>query len=380
MLLLTALAGALFAEDMQLQEITLDEFLTEYLPDYKIEKQIQLEGIGRDFAVAKETGEIVAVTEVGNNYFVYFFNMNGTFKWKKEFTGKGYEINCSISDNGTAIVITNYISEFATNTVLDYLGNILFEKRIKSIELKPIPNGNFFYEKIGMMANREKGVYLYDRFGNEIELTGFDFNNEEDIRLEFLNNKQIISYMDTKFVFFKFNEGHFEQIWNYDLSKKQDLDDFFQKSLKYTSEYILIQGMIANSNSFVFNYVGYLEHEDKSFQSANFINNSNVLLARRELGNAFIKILNLKNNDFSKFQYPFNLYQDFSKVSVFDSKYYVNLIGPNTINRIKTVVMNIEDLKPILSLKEPVEIIGNKIVIFKMSINSELLLIEEVSK
>ena len=109
-------------------------------------------------------------------------------------------------------------------------------------------------------------------------------------------------------------------------------------------------------------------------------NNNNVLLARRELGVEFIKIWNLKSNDFSKYQYPFNLYQDFSKVSSFDSKYFVKLIGPNKINRIRTVVLNNEELKPILSLKEPVEIIGSKIIIFKMSFNSELLLIEAVSK
>ena len=339
MLLLMALASILLAEDMQLQEITLDEFMSDYLPDYKIEKQIQLEGIGRDFAVAKDTGEIVTITEIGNNFKVYYFDKVGNLQWEKDFLGKGYEINCRISENGTAIVITNYISEFATNTVLDNSGNFLFERKLKSIKLKPIPNGQFFYEEIGMMANREKGVYLYDRSGNEIELTGFDFTNEEDIRLEFLNNGQIISYMDTKLVFFKFHEGHFQQIWDYVLSEKQDLDDFFHKSLKYTSEYILIQGMIAKSNSFIFNYEGNLEYEDMSFQSASFINNSNVLLARREVDDVFIKILNLESFDFSKFQYPFNMYQDFSKVSVFDSKYYANIFVSKIVVSAKKIVV-----------------------------------------
>ena len=272
-LLLTIFVCLAVAEERELQEISLDKLMSDYLPEYKIEQQIQLEGEGRDFAVAKESGEIVAVTEIGSNYKVYYFNKESNLKWEKEFFGKGYEINCLISDNGTAIVITSYISEFTTNTVLDNLGNILFKKKLKAIELKPSPDGKFFFEKISMLSNRKKGIYIYDRKGKTIQLSGFDFKDEKNIRLEFLNNKQIISYMDTKFVFFKFDEGYLEQKWSYDLSEKQDFDEFFQKSVVYSSEYIIIKGMIANSNSFVFDYFGNLEYKDKSYQSASFINN-----------------------------------------------------------------------------------------------------------
>ena len=139
-LLLTIFVCLAVAEERELQEISLDKLMSDYLPEYKIEQQIQLEGEGRDFAVAKESGEIVAVTEIGSNYKVYYFNKESNLKWEKEFFGKGYEINCLISDNGTAIVITSYISEFTTNTVLDNLGNILFKKKLKAIEPDVIIN------------------------------------------------------------------------------------------------------------------------------------------------------------------------------------------------------------------------------------------------
>src|SRR6056297_218485 len=86
-LLSIALTSLLLAEEPKVEEISLDDLLTNYLPDYDIIKQIQLEGIGRDFAVAKETGEIVAVTEIGNLFKVYFLDKIGNLQWEKEISG-----------------------------------------------------------------------------------------------------------------------------------------------------------------------------------------------------------------------------------------------------------------------------------------------------
>jgi len=63
-ILLITIASILSSENIQLQEISLDNFLDDYLPDHKILKRVQMEGICRDFAVAEETGDIVAITEM----------------------------------------------------------------------------------------------------------------------------------------------------------------------------------------------------------------------------------------------------------------------------------------------------------------------------
>jgi len=320
-LLSIALTSLLLAEEPKVEEISLDDLLTNYLPDYDIIKQIQLEGIGRDFAVAKETGEIVAVTEIGNLFKVYFLDKIGNLQWEKEISGKGYETKCSISDNGKAIVITNYISEDALNTVLDNSGNILFERKLKDIKLKPIPNGQFFYEEIGMMANREKGVYIYDRSGDEIELTGFDFSNKKDIRLEFLNNRQIIAYMDKKFVFFEYFNGYFKSVWNYQLTEEESMGHFFHDSILINNERIFISHHRLKLKTIVFSYNGEIIHSEKNYyDSFSYLNNKELVVYSNSINGVIHKLVNFDTDDTVELSNP----------SIFNSmkkgKYFENAI------------------------------------------------------
>jgi hypothetical protein len=372
--LLVAIVNMLLAEDMQLQEISLDEFLNNHLVDYKIEKQIQLEGIGRDFAVAENTGDVVAVTEVDNNYCVYFFDMNGILKWKREFTGKGYEINCLISYNGKAIVIVNYISGFAKNTVLDNLGNLLFEKKLKNLKLKPTPNGQYFYEEVGMVTYKKQCSYLYNRFGNEIELTGFDFANEEDIRFLFLSDTQVISYLKNKLIFFEFNDGNMKRIWQYNLETYHPFDDFFHKSIKFTNKYIAVFSHTPEGLSYIFDYDGKLIYTDQFYQAFDFINSEQIIAGRRFIDDTKLRKLNIDTLEFTDYNYLFgaNYFQNIICTrgsTLFCFNYFLDFKDNGII------ITNSMDYTPSFSFFSNIEAFNNKLFILTENNTSKLIVL-----
>ena len=371
MFLLTTLASMILAEDIQLQEITLDEFLTEYLPDYKIEKQIQLEGIGRDFAVAKGTGDIIALTKNGENFILYLFDNMGNLKWERNFPKIGYETTCSISDNGGYIVVRNYILERANNIVIDKYGNILFEKKLKDINLIPTPDGQYFYEEIGMMSNRKKGIHVYNRNGKKINISGFDFSTERNIRLFFLNDSQLISYMDTKFVFFDFKRGNFTKIWQYELDKEQWLDDFFQKGVKFTKKYIAISSISYGAKSYIFDYYGKLIYHDNFYQSLAFLNSKEILMGRRAVDNTVLRKLNINKLRYTDYNYLFKTNYFHKVLSI--GEYCLFFINWKSQKDKNIVIANKMVFKPIYYLKQHIEIWKEKIITFNLSnLNSEI--------
>ena len=121
-ILLSSISLLFALEEFSTEPISLDEFIDEYLPDYTLQKRIPLEGIGRAYAVAKDSGDIVAITEIGDQFKVHYFDIEGNLKWTKDFDKvelygsfhKVKSMDCEISDNGETICL--YISpqmEFA---------------------------------------------------------------------------------------------------------------------------------------------------------------------------------------------------------------------------------------------------------------------------
>jgi len=96
-ILLTSISFLFGLEEFTTEPISLDEFIEEYLPDYTLQKRIPLEGIGRAYTVAKDSGNIVAITEDDDHFNVYYFDIEGNEIWKKEihevdFNGNLYKV------------------------------------------------------------------------------------------------------------------------------------------------------------------------------------------------------------------------------------------------------------------------------------------------
>ena len=189
----------LIAENIQLQEITLNEFLTEYQPEYKIEKQIQLEGIGRDFAVAKETGDIIAVTENGASFYLNFFDKQGNKRWSKTFE-KEYYVGCAISQNGETISLHIGKGEaLIRNIIFNEKGDILFEKELKDTYLIPSLNGKYIYKRFGSIYSLpSNGIEIYNLQYKHLK---WDYESKFELNssaVRFINEKECLIYISTK--------------------------------------------------------------------------------------------------------------------------------------------------------------------------------------
>jgi DNA-binding beta-propeller fold protein YncE len=324
----------------QIPKLSLDEFITEYLPDYRIEKQIQLDGTARDFAVAKDTGDIVVVTQLDDSFRVYFFDSIGDLIWDKEFDTIGHTLTCRISDDGSYIVVTNYLS-ITKNIVLDNLGNILFEKQLNDIELVPTPDGNYFYEKVGGMSDREKGLFIYDLSGNEIKISGFDFSDKKNIRIKFINSSRIMSYMQNKIILLHFDNGFFKKIWEHELQRYHPFDDYFYSKVKSNINCIAVISHTPEGLSYIFDWDGKIVYQDNFYQSFDFINEEEIIFGRRFKKNTLLRKLNTITSDYEDYDYPFNInyFNNIYEVNnylLFHFDYHNNIKGSTIIITDKT--------------------------------------------
>ena len=129
--LISIFVYSLICSEEVYQEIEINELLENFIPNYEIENRFSIEGIGQGFAVAKNTGEILNITKIDNKIKIFLFNKDGEKQWERVVTESGYGLSYEISDNGSAIVITNYANENGINFVFDREGNKLFEKMLK---------------------------------------------------------------------------------------------------------------------------------------------------------------------------------------------------------------------------------------------------------
>lgn len=300
--LITFFVYSLFSSEEVYQKIELSELVEDFLPNYEIDKHLPINGIAQGFKVAKDTGEILIVTKLKDKINIYLFNINGEKQWEKLVTDFGYGLSYEISDNGSAIVITNYAKENGNNYVFDREGNKLFEKKLQDIQLIPSPNGQFFYEEIGQMANRDEGLYIYDRNGGSIPLSGFNFKNQKHIRLKFINSEEFFIYMNNEIGFFNFKGGFISQKWSHQLAQGDNMYDHFKNQVQYNDKYILISTIYlakkdSNLETTVFSHSGEVVFTDSNFYNVTrFINNDKILVFSKTNKGTFLKFVDLNNN------------------------------------------------------------------------------------
>jgi len=184
------------AQEQKSVEITLEQAMEKFLPEFEIAKEIQLEGIGLDFAYAKETGDIVAVTETDEAVHLQYLLPDGSLKWKKEFRKASYSC-CHISDNGKGVTFSqgeydeHYLLE---NYAFDSEGDLLFEKKQYDALLKTSPDGSYFFNEYqrGIIAANNL-IEIFDVKGNPIK--NFLMNNTVyDNEAKFLEKDIVLLY------------------------------------------------------------------------------------------------------------------------------------------------------------------------------------------
>ncbi|NQV19399.1 MAG: hypothetical protein HQ534_12765 [Armatimonadetes bacterium] len=278
MLLLTVLASMLLAEDIQLQEITLDEFLNDYLSDYKIEKRIQLEGVGRDFAVAKETGEIVAVTRTDEKYIVKMLDLEGNCKWSHSFDNSYCNISALVSDNAnTTTLFLNEGEGRGKNVIISKDGQILYESPISYSIFYPSPDGNYVYENLNIMGStRQKEIKMYNKHGEKIAITGLENYQIRNIRIRITDNSHLIAFIEQEntesiiMCFCEFNKGNITVLWQYEF--EEGYSKIFDTHNMATTNLRIFQNKIAvnacDSGFYIFNFDGNILHQDNELVSS----------------------------------------------------------------------------------------------------------------
>ena len=370
---------------VRIEEISLDDFIGDYLPDYTMQKRIPLEGIGRAYAVAKESGDIVAITEIGEQFKVHFFDIEGNLKWEKVFDKK-YDIKCIISDNGETITIYSWNNEYGVNIILNKGGNILFEETLKSERFIPSPDGSYLYKRIGVMGNYYQPYFgLYHKDGSLVNISGFDNTNIENVRLKFVTKDLILANVETmdrkSFLhFFKLENTKITLLWKYQIPFGMFSDYSFDQWVKTNKNRILIQGY---NMLYVFDFMGNLLYSEDNvfYQSLDLISQNRLILQRYgiRLKVNSTKIINLfskaiQDRDFT-FKYGRNTkfsstdYDDFKNVLSFNGLLLFSIKRfPHQKRTFYTSIININNWNEIININHQIDFIDyneEQILIFE---------------
>ena len=393
MLLLTALTSMLLAEDVKLQEISLDEFLTDYLTDFAIIKRIQLEGIGRDFAVAKDTVEIVAINEIAGQLKVSFFDDKGSEKWNKWFPNY-YVANCMISDNGQTIVLHLGENMYVTNIIISREGQQYNEIRRKDKWLIPSPDGNYLYWRYGEIAGRiSKTIQMYNRFGEEINFSGFHINSKAAIR--FITNDQILichtrddtkNDQDSMYIsVYNILGNSLEQIWEKRIKKNSDLFyEFDWKKSTICDEHIAIYASSTFSELYVFDFSGNIVFQtEKVYRSIRFISENTLIALAPNLNSNGIDIINITNRNVKSYVFSsksengdWNVFDDVLKK---DDLIFLDIIRvPYSKDRYRTIIWNPDKEKSKMDNQYVQSSVENRNMsyLFKYDSNPEIIILE----
>jgi hypothetical protein len=265
-------------DEISLQEISLDEFIEDYQPNYELYKEIQLEGVGKDFAVAKETGDIVAVTKSNHQFIVKMYNIDGECNWTLEFDEKYRSINPRISENGETITLFLQIYEgWGDNLVISNNGDVLFSVK-KSAHLIPSPTGSFIYENYSAIEGiKNKEIVMYDRNGERVEISGLEKFERENIRIRFIDSSHLIVFFSTRvssynndipgiqFLFCNFNNSTIDVVWQFELEKGHQglvFDYLTTQNVKISKRFITLT--TSHSGSYVFDYNGKILYQENN--------------------------------------------------------------------------------------------------------------------
>jgi len=365
--LLLLISISLSADDiMRPEEITLEQFANEYIPDYTLKKRIPLEcrEVGA-FAVAKDTGNIVAITQelIADTHklqtVVNYFDIDGNLLWKKSIEGI-YSITCAITDNGELITAYGHFDKHSCNSksiVLSNKGDILCTKVFDRAGVVPSPDGKYLYLNRGESDSKEaKGFKLFDKNFEQVNVTGFDFNNLNNIHFTFVSDNNILMYAyDTInslpcYYLLQINQdNNITLLWKYEIEKPyKNYPSYFYDDVKVHKDKMIINTLY--SPVYVFNFVGDLLYKDNEihFNFVDFIDSNTVFLMRPALNS---KTINLETKEIDEKSAPYrgggavlkDIYCE-GQYLLFSLKDILNIINNNNWNHRERLLYSLDKI------------------------------------
>lgn len=300
-IIFVVLVSILLAEDMHLQEIKLDKFTEEYLPNYIVKKQLQLEGELISYDFAKDSGEIIAVTNVTNNYKVQIYDKEGTNLCIKNYD---QPVDCKFSDSGEIFCIA---SKYNFEVFLRNGNLYSSSKKMNYSTFLPSPNGNYFYRKTGMMDSKQKEIIIYDRELNEHKLNSTELENISSIRYRFVADNRILAVIDGWIKIFSFSDFEIELLNAIKLNPDKYLGElngeFHYRKTDYSEEYFGI--VVYEDGLYVFDVNGNLVYRDETkYDMIKFTNNENLIVSSYGVQKK-ISLINLKTNKKTNIDFSF---------------------------------------------------------------------------
>jgi hypothetical protein len=201
-LLLSILIYTLLTDDTDLEEFTEVESEVNEILTNRLNINTQYEGYCVEYDIAEFTDDIIIASKYETTYYINYFNSNGDKVWGIKIPDKGYSISCSIAENGSSVAITHYSSEFYINRIYSSTGDLLFKNRYKCLKLKPIHNGNLFYDTTNMKQNKRKTMIFFDRDGNDFDLVKYKVIDDNIVRLELIDCNDDLFYTDMELSYF----------------------------------------------------------------------------------------------------------------------------------------------------------------------------------
>ena len=273
--------------------------LESYFTSFHVEKEIVTKHKVVAVSIAEVSENLVYITRNGNDLFIHYLNKNGIELWNDRIESDTYRLQLTVSRNGESIVIQsqlNKMPEYYENIVYNKAGVLLFRKTLHDIVLLPSPDGLFFYEKIGIFANRETDLFIYDQRGNMISDIFEDKRVRTNPRVKFvLNDKVLLNHSQNQIGLFTFVNGKLSKTWEYSINNANELYNYFHRAIFFSDDKIVLANP---SIPFEFNIINYsgeeIYREKNTYQYVCFLNENELLLGTPSSQKEVLKILNTR--------------------------------------------------------------------------------------
>ncbi|MCF7913279.1 MAG: hypothetical protein K9M99_12180 [Candidatus Cloacimonetes bacterium] len=232
LVVMIALSGFLVADEVY-PILNQKEVRDEYLSNYGVVRALDLKGSIICYAIAKESGDIIAATKFEDKEVLSYIALNGDIIWTKE-------LDCSsvdISDDGGIVLMQNSLEYYESEYfVIDKKGNIIHEAKLWKKTYRLSPDGRFFVLQDCAMWGGLNEAVIFDHY-NEKHYLPLEENYEiKSATMHYIGYDKLIAsfspkYDEKSFVCFQFKDGKFKQIWSKG-KEYSNVGDTFNNAIK----------------------------------------------------------------------------------------------------------------------------------------------------
>ncbi len=180
--------------------IDLNQAVNTFIPHQKLLKTISVKGTIIDFHLADQTGELVIVEELGNDFFLKLYSKNAELLWEKKLKASKYSTSTYISDDASVILLNrqNLSGEKIWISTYNKKGELLGELNNTNYTLELSGSGNLaFVKSYGIPYYdfpadfRVKNAILFDKYLKPIAPNGF-IEDESIISCRVLSDSVVV--------------------------------------------------------------------------------------------------------------------------------------------------------------------------------------------